>query len=270
MLFEISGLADVEVDVDVEIEVYIHIIVVFIVGGGGGGASIVLVLTLMMTTHSQFLLFFCLFVFSHYLWPGLQCKGLKTMLTEELDKWHAVGVEGHFEGKRPWVTIDEICVDSMAKIVGAKPIEICLMNTLSANLHSLMVSFYRPEKASTTSTSTTTTTTTTTSTAVTTTTTSTNKNNAKKVRRYKILCEAKSFPSDKFVFESQIRLHGLDPADALIEMRPRPGESTLRTEDILAVLEKEGPSIACCLFSGVQYYTGQYFQCRQITQAAKV
>ena len=169
---------------------------------------------------------------------GLQSKGVKVMLNEELQKWEDFGVEGHFEGARPWVTIDEICVESMAKIVGAKPIEVCLMNTLSANLHSMMTSFYRPETGP-------------------------------DKKRFKILAEAKSFPSDKFVFESQIRLHGLDPAEALIELAPREGENTLRTEDILATIEKEGASIALCLFSGVQYYTGQFFECGRITAAAK-
>ena len=171
---------------------------------------------------------------------GLQCTGVRKLLDEELQKWHEFGVEGHFEGTRPWVTVDEVCVDSMAKIVGANPVEVCLMNTLSANLHSMMASFYRPEPES-----------------------------AGKPRRYKILAEAKSFPSDKFVFESQIRLHGLDPADALIELSPREGETTLRTEDILAALEQEGPTIALCLFSGVQYYTGQLFEIGAITAAAK-
>lgn len=189
---------------------------------------------------------------------GLQCAGVRKLLDEELQKWHEFGVEGHFEGARPWVTVDEVCVDSMAKIVGAKPLEVCLMNTLSANLHSMMASFYRPEPEKTESES----------------------ERAKggggggaesqpPPRRYKILAEAKSFPSDKFVFESQIRLHGLDPADALIELSPREGETTLRTEDILATLEREGPTIALCLFSGVQYYTGQLFQIGAITAAAK-
>jgi kynureninase len=173
---------------------------------------------------------------------GLQCRGVRVMLGEELDKWSRFGVEGHFESPRPWVTVDELCVESMARVVGAKPVEVCLMNTLTANLHTLMTSFYRPEAVAAAGSG-----------------SSGSRSGGgsgvggagTRPRRFKILAESKSFPSDKFAFLSQIRLHGLDPAEALIELSPREGEDTLRTEDVLAVLEREvggwvGKIVAAC------------------------
>lgn len=147
-------------------------------------------------------------------------------------QWGTHGVEGHFTEPRPWVTVDETCVEGMARVVGALPSEVALMNSLTANLHLMMVSFYRPTP----------------------------------VRR-KILIEAKSFPSDFIAVESQIRFHGYDPADALIELSPRSGELTLRHEDILDVIAQQGPTIALVLVSGVQYYTGQAFDLPAIVSA---
>uniref|UniRef100_A0A803W0G9 Kynureninase n=1 Tax=Ficedula albicollis TaxID=59894 RepID=A0A803W0G9_FICAL len=140
---------------------------------------------------------------------GLQPRKVRTYLDEELDKWARTGVHGHFNGQRPWALADECILDPMAELVGAKRQEIALMNGLTVNLHLLMLSFFKPTS-----------------------------------RRYKILLEARAFPSDH-------------------------GEETLRTEDILAVIEKEGDSIAVILFSGVQYYTGQLFDIPRITKAGQ-
>ncbi|KAM4697902.1 kynureninase [Rhinophrynus dorsalis] len=165
---------------------------------------------------------------------GLLPKTVKTYIDEELDKWEKMGVHGHFTGKRPWALGDECIVDLMAKIVGAKKEEVALMNGLTVNLHLQMLSFYKPTKD-----------------------------------RYKILLEAKAFPSDHYAVESQIQLHGLDVENSMLLVHPRKGEETLRTEDILSIIEKEGDSIAVILFSGVQYYTGQLFNIPKITEAGQ-
>jgi kynureninase len=164
---------------------------------------------------------------------GLQPKNTVAYVTEELLKWQRFGVEGHFPGvnpERPWVTADEDCRDDMATIVGALPVEVAIMNSLTANLHFLLAAFYRPTAT-----------------------------------RYKILMEGKAFPSDKFALQSQGLFHGHE--DAIIEMWPREGEKTLRTEDIEAKIAAEGESIACIVFSGIQYYTGQLFDMKRITDA---
>ncbi|NXP33723.1 KYNU Kynureninase, partial [Leiothrix lutea] len=165
---------------------------------------------------------------------GLQPRKVKTYLDEELDKWARTGVHGHFNGQRPWALADECILDPMAELVGAKRQEIALMNGLTVNLHLLMLSFFKPTP-----------------------------------RRYKILLEAKAFPSDHYAMESQLRLHGLDVEKNMVLLQPRQGEETLRTEDILAVIEKEGDSIAVILLSGVQYYTGQLFDIPKITKAGQ-
>ncbi|NWU28054.1 KYNU Kynureninase, partial [Dyaphorophyia castanea] len=165
---------------------------------------------------------------------GLQPRKVKTYLDEELDKWARTGVHGHFNGKRPWALADECLLDLMAELVGAKRQEVALMNGLTVNLHLLMLSFFKPTP-----------------------------------RRYKILLEARAFPSDHYAIESQLRLHGLDVEKSMVLLQPRQGEETLRTEDILAVIEKEGDSIAVILFSGVQYYTGQLFDIPRITKAGQ-
>ena len=164
---------------------------------------------------------------------GLQPKRTRSFVEEELKKWETYGVEGHFVPKeRPWMKFHEASKRALAKIVGAKPIEVVSMNNLSVNLHLLMVSFYRPNK-----------------------------------ERFKIICEAGAFPSDQYMFESQIRFHGLDPDETLIELKPRAGEHTLRQEDILSAIEEHGPELALVLFGGLQYYTGQLFDMEAITKA---
>ncbi|XP_067843296.1 kynureninase [Heptranchias perlo] len=163
---------------------------------------------------------------------GLQPKKTKAYIDEELDKWAKIGVHGHFGGSLPWAFADECIVDLMANVVGAKKEETALMNGLTVNLHLLLLSFYKPTSD-----------------------------------RHKILMEAKAFPSDHYAVESQIRLHGLDPKESMLLLSPREGEETLRTEDILAIIEKEGDCIAVIMFSGVQYYTGQLFDMASITKA---
>lgn len=165
---------------------------------------------------------------------GIQPKKTREHILNQLDKWGEQGVEGHFTEPTPWLTIDDIVNDSMARLVGALPSEVCLMNSLTVNLHLMMVAFYRPTAT-----------------------------------RHKILIEKKAFPSDVHAVVSQIQHHNLDPAVSLIEIEPRDGEVLLRTEDIEAIIAAEGESIALVLFSGVQYYTGQLFDMGRITTAAK-
>ncbi|MDZ4809547.1 MAG: kynureninase [Bacteroidota bacterium] len=164
---------------------------------------------------------------------GLQAKTTSKYVQQELDDWAWLGVEGHFQAKNPWMPYHEIFPKQLSKIVGCKENEVVVMNQLTVNLHLLMVSFYRPTK-----------------------------------QRYKIICEAKAFPSDQYAFETQAKYHGLNPADAVIEVAPGEGEHTLRTEDILSTIEQHGESIAVVLFGGVNYYTGQLFDMKAITQAA--
>ncbi|XP_064182730.1 kynureninase [Anguilla rostrata] len=165
---------------------------------------------------------------------GLQPKSARKYIDEELDKWAKTGVHGHMEGHRPWAYAENTIEDVMANVVGAKPEEVAIMNGLTVNLHLLLLSFYRPTE-----------------------------------KRHKILIEDKAFPSDHYAVESQIRLRGFDPQQSLLLMKSRAGEETLRTEDILAMIEKEGESIAVVLFSGVQYYTGQLFNMAAITTAGQ-
>ncbi|NXG42892.1 KYNU Kynureninase, partial [Psilopogon haemacephalus] len=165
---------------------------------------------------------------------GLQPKKVKTYLDEELDKWARIGVHGHFTGQRPYALADECLLDLMTGLVGAQRHEVALMNGLTVNLHLQLLSFFKPTP-----------------------------------RRYKILLEARAFPSDHYVIESQLRLHDLDVDTGMVLLQPRKGEETLRTEDILAVIEKEGDSIAVVLLSGVQYYTGQLFDIPSITKAGQ-
>ncbi|RXN32503.1 kynureninase [Labeo rohita] len=163
---------------------------------------------------------------------GLQPKNTKKYIDEELEKWAKMGVHGHLKGSRPWVWAEENLEEQMAKIVGAKPEEVALMNGLTVNLHLLMLSFYKPTP-----------------------------------KRYKILLEEKAFPSDHYAIESQIRLRELDVADSMLIIKPRQGEDTIRTEDIVSLIEREGDAIALVMLSGVQYYTGQLFDMEAITKA---
>jgi len=164
---------------------------------------------------------------------GLQPKTTQDYVVNELEDWANFGVEGHFHATNPWFSYHEIFPQQVAKIVGALPEEVVVMNQLTVNLHLLMTTFYRPTK-----------------------------------ERFKIICEAKAFPSDQYAFESQVKLHGVNPDEAIIEVTPREGEYSIRTEDIIAIIEKHSSSIALVLFSGVNYYTGQVFDMPSITKAA--
>jgi kynureninase len=164
---------------------------------------------------------------------GLQPKRTKEFLNQELDDWAIFGVEGHFHAKNPWLPYHEFLAESYAKIVGAKSSEVVAMNTLTVNLHLMMVSFYRPTQ-----------------------------------KRHKIIIEGDAFPSDIYAVESQIKHHGFLPENSLIKLRPRDGESAIRTEDIAAILEAEGDEIALIMLGGVNYYTGQVFDFEIITRLA--
>ncbi len=164
---------------------------------------------------------------------GLQPKTTQDYVVNELEDWANFGVEGHFHATNPWFSYHEMFPQQVAKIVGALPEEVVVMNQLTVNLHLLMTTFYRPTK-----------------------------------ERFKIICEAKAFPSDQYAFESQVKLHGFNPDEAIIEVTPREGEYSIRTEDIIATIEKHSSSIALVLFSGVNYYTGQVFDMPSITKAA--
>ena len=163
---------------------------------------------------------------------GLQSKSVRSYVEQELLDWEKIALAGHTEAKNPWLPYHEFLTDQTARLVGAKPEEVVNMNSLTTNLHLMFVSFYRPAK-----------------------------------KRHKILIEASAFPSDHYAVQSQIRFHGFDVEDSLIEMKPREGEDTIRTEDIEAMIEKEGDSIALIWFAGVNYYTGQAFEFDRITKA---
>ena len=154
----------------------------------------------------------------------------------ELDKWAKHGVDGHFEEPLPWVSVDESVRDASARLVGAKPSEVVIMNSLTVNLHLMMVSFYRPDKAT---------------------------------GKVKVLVEGKAFPSDMHMLQSQVLFHGLDPNEAIVKLEPREGEVTLRTEDVVATIEAQQGEIALVLMSGLQYYTGQAFDIKAITACAR-
>lgn len=162
---------------------------------------------------------------------GLQPKSTKEHLFQELEDWKNLGVEGHFHANKPWMPYHEFLTKAMAKVVGAKQEEVIVMNTLTVNLHLMLVSFYRPSG-----------------------------------KRLKILIEADAFPSDKYAVQSQILHHGLDPKDCLIELRPREGEVCLRESDILNTIEKQGHEIALILLGNTNYYTGQYFNMKSIAR----
>jgi kynureninase len=162
---------------------------------------------------------------------GLQPRATRAFIEQELKDWESLGVEGHFHAKNPWMPYHEFVTEQMAKIVGAKSIETVAMNSLTVNLHLLMVSFYRPTR-----------------------------------ERHKIVIEAGAFPSDQYAVKSQIKFHGFEPADSLIELTPRAGESLLRTEDIEKTIADRGDSIALILVGGVNYYTGQKYDFQRIVQ----
>lgn len=164
---------------------------------------------------------------------GLQPKSTQEYVLNELEDWANFAVEGHFHARNPWMPYHELFTAPLCKLAGALPHEVVAMNQLTVNLHLLMVSFYRPTK-----------------------------------QRYKIICEAKAFPSDQYAMESQVNFHGYKYEDAVIEVEPKEGEHSIRTEDILAAIDKNKNSIALVLFSGVNYYTGQLFDMPAITTAA--
>ena len=164
---------------------------------------------------------------------GLQPKLSAEYVRRELNQWANLGVKGHFEGDFPWMPYHEFLSDGFADLVGAKKDEVVCMNTLTANLHFMMVSFYRPTET-----------------------------------RHKILIEEHAFPSDHYAVESQIKFHGLDPKESMLFLKPRAGEETIRNEDVLSLIEKEGDSIALVMLPGVQYYTGQVFDMQSITELA--
>ncbi|GGZ81986.1 kynureninase [Algibacter mikhailovii] len=162
---------------------------------------------------------------------GLQPKSTKSYINEELEDWANLGVEGHTQGKTPWLSYHELLTDKMAQIVGAKSQEVIVMNTLTANLHFMMVSFYKPSKT-----------------------------------RFKIVIESDAFPSDKYAVQSQLRHHGFDDNEGLVLWKSRRGEVLLRHEDLETILEEQGDEIALILIGGVNYYTGQFLDLKRITQ----
>jgi kynureninase len=167
---------------------------------------------------------------------GLQPKRTKQYVDEIMADWANLAVEGHFYADKPWWDYHERFAAPLSEIVGAKPTEVTVMNTLTVNLHLLMVSFYRPTQ-----------------------------------KKFKIICEEKAFPSDQYMFQSQIDFHsksvGFNPAEALVEIKRRDGEHNIRIEDILAKIEEVGDELALVLIGGVNYYTGQVFDMKTITEA---
>lgn len=161
---------------------------------------------------------------------GLQPKRTKSYVDEVMKDWAELGVEGHFYAHKPWWDYQERFAKPLSKIVGCLPSEVTVMNTLTVNLHLLMVSFYRPTS-----------------------------------RRFKIICEEKAFPSDQYMFQSQVHFHGYKPEDAIIEIKRRDGEHNIRTEDVLAKINEVGDELALVLIGGVNYYTGQVFDMKTIT-----
>lgn len=163
---------------------------------------------------------------------GLQPKTVKDFINIELEDWAKWGVEGHFEARNPWFSYHELLTEKAAKIVGAKNKEVVITHSLTTNLHLLMVSFYRPQG-----------------------------------KRIKILCEGKAFPSDQYALESQVKFHGYSPEEAIVEIFPREGEHLIREEDIVAKINEIGDELAMVMIGGVNYYTGQLFDMKTITEA---
>ncbi|SDG45833.1 kynureninase [Mucilaginibacter sp. P25] len=163
---------------------------------------------------------------------GLQPVSAQQYLADQLNTWKNLAVEGWFQGDDPWLDYHKSITGSIAGLVGAQENEVTIMNSLTVNLHLLMVSFYKPDN-----------------------------------KRFKILMEGGAFPSDQYAMESQVRFHGLDPKDTIIEIFPRDGEVTLRTEDILKTIDENKEELALVLFGGINYYTGQFFDLKAITDA---
>jgi len=172
----------------------------------------------------------CIYLAGHSL--GLQPKTARSYLEQELEDWARLGVEGHFHARHPWMPYHRLLTEQTAELVGAEAPEVVVMNSLTVNLHLMMVSFYRPTP-----------------------------------KRHKILVEGGAFPSDQYAVQSQIRFHGFDPTSSLVELTPREGESCLRDEDVLDVIDREGDSIALIVLGGVNYATGQAFDMEAVTKA---
>jgi kynureninase len=165
---------------------------------------------------------------------GLMPKSTRKIVEQELDDWAERGVDAHLEAATPWYTYHENLREPMARIIGAKPTEVICMNSLTVNIHLMMATFYRPTQS-----------------------------------RFKILMEDPAFPSDTYAIKTQIRHHGLDPKQALVLARPRQGEAIVRTEEIVALIEKNADSLAVVLLAGVNFFTGQFFDIGAVTTAAQ-
>ena len=164
---------------------------------------------------------------------GLQPKIAQEYVLNEMENWANYGVEGHFHGRNPWVNYHDAFPEKLAPVVGALPGEIVVMNQLTINLHLLLTTFYRTDK-----------------------------------NRYKIICEKKAFSSDQYAIASHLQLHGYNPADALVEIRPRTGEHSIKNEDIISTIKEHGSEVALVIIGGVHYYSGQVFDMKLITAAA--
>ena len=164
---------------------------------------------------------------------GLSPKSAKAYINTELDEWAKWGVEGHFHAENPWLNYHEILTPASAALVGANASEVVCMNSLTTNLHLLFVSFYRPVG-----------------------------------KRFKIISEAKMFPSDRYLLETQVRHHGFDPDEAIVEISPRDGEHLIDEQDIIAAIEEHGDELALLFFGGVNYFTGQFFDMEKLTHTA--
>ncbi|MBK7034004.1 MAG: kynureninase [Ignavibacteria bacterium] len=164
---------------------------------------------------------------------GLQPAKARQYVNEELDDWQDLGVEGHFKSRRPWFSYHRWFAEPLAQLVGAKVHEVVAANTLTANLHLMMTSFYRPTET-----------------------------------RNRIIMAGHEFPSDRYAVESQVRLHGFTPEEAMVEVQPAPGMDTLTTEQIIGAINEHGSSTALVLFSGVHFFTGQRFEMKEIAAAA--
>ncbi|MBN8687953.1 MAG: kynureninase [Chitinophagales bacterium] len=165
---------------------------------------------------------------------GLQPKATAGYIEKIMKDWACLGVESFFHAGEPWMNYHDFLVGTLSSVVGAKKQEVVVMNQLTVNLHLMLVSFYRPAG-----------------------------------KRFKIICEAKAFPSDQYAFETHVRHHGFDPGTAIIEATPREGELTLRTDDILKLIAEHGEETALVLFGGINYYTGQLFDMKAITAAGQ-
>lgn len=164
---------------------------------------------------------------------GLQSNRSVDYVKEVMDDWANLAVEGHFFADKPWWDYHERFSNPLSKLVGAKPSEVTVMNTLTVNLHLLMASFYQPTQ-----------------------------------KKFKILCEEKAFPSDQYMIQSQVQFHGLDPKETIVEIKRRDGEHNFRIEDILAKIEEVGDELALVLIGGLNYYTGQVLDMKAITSKA--